>query len=158
MRRPPRLVPLLCCASLACVAAAAQDPAPAGADDPGTELTHAYYTRGCGPVDQPVTMIYLTRDPVDDDGPRAPYVQLWFAGGLDEHGRFEGRWNGAQGDIGGTWCRTGADCNPILRGYLKLARSTSEGTLNGDIELELDGPVGGPLRALPLPAERLSCG
>lgn len=131
---------------------------PALAVDPAADLTYAYSTQGCGPIDQPVTMIYLTRDPVTDGQPRAPYVQLWFAHGLDEHGRFEGGWDGAQGNVGGTWCRTEQDCNPVQRGHLKLQRSTDDGTLNGEIEFELEGPVKGPLRAEPLPAQHLSCG
>jgi hypothetical protein len=144
------LLPVLLCAALTSSAEPAADPA--------AELTYAYYTRGCGPIDQPVTMIYLTPEIVKEGRPRAPYVQLWFAGGLDEQGRFAGNWDGVQGKVGGTWCRTDADCNPVARGSMKLQRSTTEGTLNGEIQFELNGPVGGPLRALPLPAESLSCG
>jgi len=131
---------------------------PALAVDPATELTYAYSTRSCGPIDQPVTMIYLTRDPVTDGQPRPPYVQLWFAQGLDENGRFEGRWNGPQGDVGGTWCSTEQDCNPVKSGKLKIQRSAEDGTLNGEIEFELEGPVRGPLNAEPLPAKHQLCG
>lgn len=152
------LPPALLCVALTSPAEPAQKPAPETGADPAAEFTHAYYTRGCGPIDQPVTMIYLTPEIVKEGRPRAPYVQLWFAGGLDEHGRFAGNWDGAQGKSGGTWCRTDSDCSSITRGSMKLERSTTEGTLNGEIQFELNGPVGGPLRALPLPAESLSCG
>ena len=128
------------------------------AADPAADLTYAYSTQGCGHIDQPVTMIYLTRDPVTNGQPRAPYVQLWFAHGLDEHGRFDGRWNGAQGDVGGTWCRMESECKPLQSGSLKLERSSADGTLGGEIEFELEGPVRGPLRAEPLPAQHESCG
>ncbi len=131
---------------------------PALAADPTADLTHAYSTRGCGPIDQPVTMIYLTRDPVTDGQPRPPYVQLWFAHGLDENGRFEGRWNGPQGDVGGTWCRTAQDCKPVKSGSLKLQRSDDDDTLTGEVEFELEGPVRGPLSAEPLPPQHQSCG
>ena len=146
---------LPCCAIFALASAAC---APALADDPAADLTYAYSTHGCGPVDQPVTIIYLTRDPFTGGRPQAPYVQLWFAHGLDEHGRFEGRWDGPQGNVGGTWCRTEQDCIPVKRGSLKLQRSTPDGTLNGDVEMDLGGPVGGPLHAEPLPTEHESCG
>ncbi len=128
------------------------------ADDSGVSLTYAYSTHGCGPIDQPVTMIYLTHDPVATGRPLPPYVQMWFAHGLDEQGRFEGAWNGPQGNMGGTWCRTAQDCVPVARGSLKLKRSVDDGTLIGDVEVDLGGPVGGPLRAEPLPAEHDSCG
>lgn len=152
------LTPALLCATFISAAGPAQKPTPEYAADPAAELTYAYYTRGCGPIDQPVTMIYLTPEIVKEARPRAPYVQLWFAGGLDEQGRFAGNWEGVQGKAGGTWCRTDADCSPVTRGSMKLERSTAEGTLNGEIQFELNGPVGGPLRALPLPAQSLSCG
>jgi hypothetical protein len=155
MRRPI-LSALLC--TTAGVTAAGDGGRHAAPADPAADFTHAYYTRGCGPVDQPATMIYLTRDPVDGAEPQAPYVQIWFAGGRDEHGRYAGQWTAPQSDAGGTWCRTPADCRPVTRGSIRLERSTAEGTLNGHVELDLDGPVGGPLRALPLPSTRLSCG
>ena len=128
------------------------------AADPTADLTYAYSTQGCGPIDQPVTMIYLTRDPVTNGQPRTPYVQLWFAHGLDELGRFDGRWDGAQGDVGGTWCRSESECKPVQRGSLKLERSSIDGTLSGEIEFELEGPVRGPLHAETLPAQHESCG
>jgi hypothetical protein len=131
---------------------------PALAADPTADLTHAYSTQGCGPIDQPVTMIYLTRDPVTNGHPRPPYVQLWFAHGFDENGRFEGQWDAAQGNVGGTWCPTEKDCNPVKRGSLKLQRSSDDGTLTGEVEFELEGPVHGPLNAEPLPTAHQSCG
>lgn len=131
---------------------------PALAADPTADLTHAYSTSGCGPIDQPVTIIYLTRDPARDGQPRPPYVQLWFAHGLDENGRFAGQWAGTQGDVGGTWCSTEQECKPVKRGSLKLQRPSADGTLSGEVEFELEGPVRGPLNAEPLPAQHLSCG
>ena len=128
------------------------------AADPIADLTHAYSTNGCGPIDQPVTMIYLTRDPVTSGQPRPPYVQLWFAHGLDEYGKFEGHWDGPQGDVGGTWCKTEQDCQPVKRGNLKLQRASDDGTLNGEVDFELEGPVHGPLSAEPLPPQHQSCG
>jgi len=130
----------------------------AWAADPTADLTHAYSTQGCGPIDQPVTMIYLTRDPATNGHPRPPYVQFWFAHGFDENGRFEGNWDGAQGNVGATWCPTEKDCNPVKRGSLKLQRSGVDGMLTGEVEFELEGPVRGPLSAEPLPPEHQSCG
>lgn len=150
MKRAWRCVALLLPALAVCT--------PALAVDPAAELTHAYSTQGCGPIDQPVTMIYLTRDPVTDGQPRPPFVQLWFAHGFDENGRFEGHWEGPQGDVGATWCRTIQECKPVRHGRLKLQRSADDGTLGGEIEFELEGPVRGPLRAEPLPPQHQSCG
>jgi hypothetical protein len=154
-RRTRWLLTLLACC-LPALPGRAAEPVPAA--DPATDLTFAYSTRGCGPIDQPVTLIYLTHERVRDGSPQPPYVQIWFAHGLDENGRFSGRWDGPLQDVGGTWCRTPQECSPVPRGSLSVQRSTADGTLNGEIELDLHGPVGGPLSAEPLPSERLSCG